>query len=160
MEFLINQESEVLRNQKEFQIFRKKLFGVYLKPGKATAKKFENYIDDNENGILLTDDEAALVSGLEKNEVAADTTTAVDADVAIAVDADVAIAVDADVATTANEYDIRSKCDIYETPRTDDIVDDEDNEDDDDDDDDNDDKDDNDDEVEKTHEDKESDFEL
>jgi len=74
----MNQESEILRNQKEFQRFRKKLFEVHLKPGKAIAKKFENYIDENEYEMLF-----AVESVLDTNEatvVAEEVTTAKDAD--------------------------------------------------------------------------------
>lgn len=75
----MNRDSEILRTQKEFQRFRKKLFEVHLKPGKVVAKKFENYIDENEYEMpsaddirpLLADGTAAL-SALETNESTAD----------------------------------------------------------------------------------------
>jgi len=88
MEFQMNRESENLRNQKEFQRFRKKLFEVHLKPGKAIAKKFENYIDENEYETPSPDDiqppradGTSVLGALEMNEATTDTedvTTTVD----------------------------------------------------------------------------------
>jgi len=104
MEFQMNRESEILRNQKEFQRFRKKLFEVHLKPGKAIAKKFENYIDENEYEMSSPDDirpprddGSAALSALETNEATAeavDVTTAVDATTT----ADVTTAINLEVA--------------------------------------------------------------
>lgn len=84
----MNRESENLRNQKEFQRFRKKLFEVHLKPGKAIAKKFENYIDENDYETPSPDDiqppradGTSVLSTLETYEATADSedvTTTVD----------------------------------------------------------------------------------
>jgi len=100
MEFQMNRDSEILRNQKEFQRFRKKLFEVHLKPGKVIAKKFENYIDENEYEMPSSDDirppradGTAALSALETNESTADaekvnTTVDVTTDLEVAKDGD------------------------------------------------------------------------
>jgi len=84
MEYQMNQESEILRNQKEFQRFRKKLFEVHLKPEKAIAKKFENYIDENDYEMppaseSVLDTNVATVDA-EEVTTTVDVTTAKDAD--------------------------------------------------------------------------------
>lgn len=85
----MDRESEILRNQKEFQRFRKNLFEVHEKPGKVIAKKFENYIDENENAMPSPEDTflATASALLETNETAGDvevTTAALNAKGAIA----------------------------------------------------------------------------
>lgn len=47
MEYLIDRESEMLRNQKAYEKLMGKLFAVALEPGESAAKKFENLIDED-----------------------------------------------------------------------------------------------------------------